>query len=91
MTTGEFKSYTDIKKYVGVKFVGFGETNDIIPKKWIVKWEYVTKTCAWPPSNIRALAKENAEVSALWKTYKIIPLCHASMYRYFPIAVFLFH
>ena len=28
----------DLKRFVGVRFIGFGASNDVIPKIWIKKW-----------------------------------------------------
>lgn len=49
--------FEDLKRYVGVKFIRFGRSNDVIPKSWICKWTRKSKKCRWPKENFAGLAK----------------------------------
>ena len=67
-----------LKKFIGVRFINFGESNDVIPKEWVDVWRKKTKKCKWPNANSSQLARNRTGVEDDWKAYKILPLCHAS-------------
>lgn len=84
----------DVRKFVGIKFENFGDSNDVIPKKWITKWEDKVKKCKWPKVQTASLSRNNVDIKKEWHSYKFIPLCHSSkLYSsyYNIIYIFFFH
>ena len=67
-------SLTEVKKFIGVKFVGYGESNDTIPKQWVFVWSVGSKKVLWPPKNAAFLAKRKSEPENDWHLYDVIPL-----------------
>lgn len=62
-----------MKQFVGIHFVGFGLSNDIVPRSWITG-----SHVKWPNKNAGKLAKNIATPLDSWKLYQIEVLCHAS-------------
>jgi hypothetical protein len=70
-------NFENLKKFVGVKFYGYGEANDIICKDWIIEKDANMAT-KWPASNAVDLARNRTKPGADWLIYDIEVLCHGS-------------
>ena len=73
----------DLKRFVGVRFIGFGASNDVIPKIWIKKWgKKRKKKYVWLQDCSSEKAKSCAEVQEWWKAYTFEPLYHSCKYQF---------
>lgn len=78
----EYLKLDQLKKFVGVQFLQYGKSNDVIPRCWLQQNDANFKA-QWPAKNAKFKSKQNVFPEKTWKFYSVKILCHSSTYKCF--------